>query len=241
MVQFCQRSKLTSSEFGGNSNTSDQSNFQCSFPSPHPRYFYSADLAHAERHNSKSNHQHRTAMYQLDSNAFVRLDGNTYVYDIQPVAGNIATISSDNNLRVIDPLALNSQAVATYENVHDGVTCLKTLNNDSSIVVTAGSDGRVNVFDSRLSQTAAKVATFETGEHKFSYSHFCSNVFVARIASCIIESFSIVETRRSSLYVCHISRDMAVLEGRTRDIINHVTCSGTISTCCTTTGWKSQL
>lgn len=107
-------------------------------------------------------------MYQLDSNAVFKLEGNTYIYDIQPVAGSIVFISSDNNLRVVDPLALNSAPLATFRDVHNGVTCLKALESDNSTVVTAGSDGKVNVFDLRLAKTAAKVATFQTGKYKFS-------------------------------------------------------------------------
>lgn len=88
----------------------------------------------------------------------------TYVYEIVPVSDGIAVISSDNNLRLIDPLSLHNQPLQVVQNVHADVTCLKALDPQSSIVCTAGRDGRVSIFDFR---SRSKVSEVRTGRFSF--------------------------------------------------------------------------
>jgi WD40 repeat protein len=100
-------------------------------------------------------------MYTLDAvGAFaIGHPPETYIYDIQPLADGVAAISSDNCLRLIDPLVLHGPPLQVVQNVHTDVTCLKVLDADSSIVCTAGRDGRINIFDFRAKSKVAEVRT----------------------------------------------------------------------------------
>lgn len=90
---------------------------------------------------------------------------NTYVYDIVPVAAGLAVISSDDSLRLLDPLALSGTPLNSIRRVNSDVTCLKAINTstegDATIVCTAGRDGRVCLLDPR---TATKAGEVRTGE-----------------------------------------------------------------------------
>jgi hypothetical protein len=89
---------------------------------------------------------------------------DTYIYDIVPVAAGLAAISSDDSLRLLDPLCLSGPPLNLIRQVNTDVTCLKAINNsigeDASIVCTAGRDGRVLLLDPR---TAAKIGEVRTG------------------------------------------------------------------------------
>lgn len=84
---------------------------------------------------------------------------NTYIYEIIPVAGGLASISSDNALRFLDPLALNGSPINVVKRVNEGVTCLRELGE--GVVVTAGSDGWVRLVDLR---SGRKVGEVKSGE-----------------------------------------------------------------------------
>lgn len=103
-------------------------------------------------------------MYTLDVKGAFRIEHppDTYIYHIEPVADGIAAISSDNCLRLIDPLFLHGPALNVIQNIHAEVTCLKSLDAQSSIVCTAGRDGKVNIFDLRAK---TKVAEMKTGKN----------------------------------------------------------------------------
>jgi hypothetical protein len=79
-------------------------------------------------------------MYTLDvKGAFgIEHPPDTYIYHIEPVADSIAAISSDNCLRLIDPLFLHGPALNVIQNIHAEVTCLKSLDAQNSIVCTDG-------------------------------------------------------------------------------------------------------
>ncbi|TGO12688.1 hypothetical protein BTUL_0084g00470 [Botrytis tulipae] len=96
-----------------------------------------------------------------------------YIYDIVPVAAGLASISSDDCLRLLDPTALNGQPLNTIKKVNSDVTCLKTIGNgDISIVVTAGRDGKVCLIDPR---TAGKVGEVQSDQGAPILSLACSN------------------------------------------------------------------
>jgi hypothetical protein len=103
-------------------------------------------------------------MYTLDAVGVFQIEHppETYIYDIQPVADGIVAISSDDCLRLIDPLVLHAFPLQLIQNVHNEITCLKTLDPGNSIVCTAGRDGRVNIFDFRAK---TKVAELRTGRN----------------------------------------------------------------------------
>ena len=90
-------------------------------------------------------------MYTLDATGVFRIEQppDTYIYHIEPVADRIAAISSDNCLRLIDPLFLNGPALNTIQNIHAEVTCLKILDAENGIICTAGRDGKIAIFDLR--------------------------------------------------------------------------------------------
>ncbi|TVY84732.1 putative WD repeat-containing protein [Lachnellula suecica] len=101
-------------------------------------------------------------MYTLEAvDAFhISSPTDTYIYDIIPVAGGLATISSDDSLRLLDPLSLNGTPINLVKSVNKDVTCLKALRGDDAVaVVTAGRDGSVRVLDPRTGSTVAQVKT----------------------------------------------------------------------------------
>jgi hypothetical protein len=106
-------------------------------------------------------------MYTLDAVDSFRISepADTYIYDIVPVAAGLAAISSDDSLRLLDPLALNGPTLNSVRRVNTDVTCLKAVNTstggDALIVCTAGRDGRVSLIDPR---SGAKVGEVRTGE-----------------------------------------------------------------------------
>lgn len=80
---------------------------------------------------------------------------NTYIYDIVPIASGLAVISSDDSLRLLDPLALSGNPVNSIRRVNQDVTCLKALNGD--VVITAGRDAKFVVWDARTGAKAGEV------------------------------------------------------------------------------------
>lgn len=85
---------------------------------------------------------------------------STYVYDIVAMAGGLAVISSDDSLRLLDPLALNAGPVKEIHDVQKGVTCLQAI-AQNNIVATAGRDGRACLWDPRAGD---KVGEVQSGE-----------------------------------------------------------------------------
>lgn len=106
-------------------------------------------------------------MYSLtDIGAFKITDPvDTYVYEIVPCASGIAAISSDDSLRLLNPLALDGYPLNSIRTVNKEVTCLKAVNEvvegDASVVVTAGRDGRVCLVDLR---SGSRVGEVRSGE-----------------------------------------------------------------------------
>ena len=79
-----------------------------------------------------------------------------------PVAGGVATISSDDTLRLYDPLALNGGPLREIGSVNTGVTCLKAATEgDATVVFTAGQDGRVRLIDLRSGDKVGEVSSGE--------------------------------------------------------------------------------
>jgi WD40 repeat protein len=102
-------------------------------------------------------------MYFLNATANFGIDqpSNTYIFDIVPLSDYIAAISSDDCLRLIDPLALSGAPVSLFEGVHSGITSLKSLDSQNSVVCMSGRDGQVNIFDFRAK---ARVAELRVGK-----------------------------------------------------------------------------
>ena len=82
---------------------------------------------------------------------------NSYIYCIKPVGRNLAAISSDDSLRVFDPVTLQVSADRVFENAHAGVVCLENVSADTESVVTAGRDGYVRCWDLRIGKRTVEL------------------------------------------------------------------------------------
>lgn len=104
-------------------------------------------------------------MYSLDCmSAFhIREPHDTYIYDILSLTEQIATISSDDCLRILDPTALEGSPLVLIKNVNADVTCLGALqdNERPNIICTAGRDGMVCLVDVRNKSVVGKIVAGE--------------------------------------------------------------------------------
>ena len=100
-------------------------------------------------------------MYTLEESATFAIEQprGVYVYDVSPVGSGIISISSDDTLRLFDPLSLSLGPVYTAPKVNSEVTCLDVLDQNDSIVCTAGRDGKVTIMDLRQRLQIAKIET----------------------------------------------------------------------------------
>lgn len=97
------------------------------------------------------------------------LPSNTYIYKILPTGpraatpSSLAVLSSDNSVRFVDPSNLSLLPDGMLERVHDSVTCLERAGNIAeNIIATAGRDGAVKFWDSRLKGNAKAVMTVQS-------------------------------------------------------------------------------
>lgn len=88
----------------------------------------------------------------LTTTSSLSLPVDSYIYKVVHVNGNLAAISSDDSLRLIDLETLREIAGGVLKNVHDGVTCLQTVDHDPNCVLTAGRDAAVQQHDLRSGQ-----------------------------------------------------------------------------------------
>ena len=89
----------------------------------------------------------------------------TYIYDIIPVSGGVAAISSDDSLRFFDPTNLDAGPLHSVRRVNADVTCMQVLGSgelgDGSVVCTAGRDGKAVMLDPRTGGRVGEVASGE--------------------------------------------------------------------------------
>lgn len=88
----------------------------------------------------------------LTTTSSLSLPVDSYIYKVVHVNGNLAAISSDDSLRLIDLETLREITGGVLKNVHDGVTCLQTVDHDPNCVLTAGRDAAVQQHDLRSGQ-----------------------------------------------------------------------------------------
>ena len=104
-------------------------------------------------------------MYSLSTTSSFHVSDpqSTYIYDIVPVFGGVAAISSDDSLRFFDPMNLDAGPISSIRRVNAHVTCIKLLgeveSGDDAIVCIAGRDGRVAILDLRTATKVAEVAS----------------------------------------------------------------------------------
>ena len=90
----------------------------------------------------------------LTSASGLSLPADSYIYRFAPVDAALAAISSDNSLRVFDAETLELVSGGIFDNVHDGVTCLKTTGSEPKMLFTAGRDGFIRCWDMRTGKKA---------------------------------------------------------------------------------------
>jgi WD40 repeat protein len=107
-------------------------------------------------------------MYHLNCISVFAINSptDTYIYDVVPVSnGLVAAISSDDSLRVVDPLDLGKGELSLMKDVGKDITCLRGIGSGTeesgTTVVTAGRDGFVKIWDLR---SGAKVGEVKSGE-----------------------------------------------------------------------------
>ncbi|KAK1144650.1 hypothetical protein N8T08_004954 [Aspergillus melleus] len=85
----------------------------------------------------------------------------SYIYSLEASSpDSFAAISSDNSLRTFDAASLSHVSLVATD-IHEGVTALKSYNDNQQLLVTGGRDGKVKLWDLRMGKKAA-VAVMET-------------------------------------------------------------------------------
>jgi len=99
----------------------------------------------------------------------IGLPPNSYIYKILPTSPSeiplmysntdqLAVISSDDSLRLLDPSTLQLLPDGVIQNANQSLTCLERGEDlQSNIVVTAGRDGLVNFWDKRSRSKAMTI------------------------------------------------------------------------------------
>lgn len=85
---------------------------------------------------------------------------NNFIYSLEPTSNAIAAISSDDSLRIFDPLSLSLSTGGVLKTGHGGVTRIKSFDRLGNILVTTGVNGSAFFWDIRV---GTKVATFNAG------------------------------------------------------------------------------
>ncbi|KAK3168489.1 hypothetical protein OEA41_004937 [Lepraria neglecta] len=92
----------------------------------------------------------------LTKTSSLSLPADSYIYKILQIDSNLAAISSDDSLRIIDSTSLKEIAGGILKNVHAGVTCLEAPENDKNVFLTAGRDAVVRSWDLRDNRSPSK-------------------------------------------------------------------------------------
>ena len=133
------------------------------------------------------------------------LPPNSYIYSIIPISsGSFAAISSDDSLRIFDALDGNLSPASIFaNNTHqDGVTCLKSYSSSSQqlrLLVTAGYDGRVKLWDIRSRSPLLELSTNDTGMFLF---------LILFLFLCLIPSFTL---QLQKMHLFHLSLVIPIL------------------------------
>lgn len=99
-------------------------------------------------------------LYNTSTHQAGTLQSSTYIYDIILTGAGLAAISSDDSLRLLDPLRLEGTPLNSVRQVNRDVTCLKALDEDG-IVATGGRDGKVVITDLRSGKRVGEVSSGE--------------------------------------------------------------------------------
>ncbi|KAI9806460.1 MAG: hypothetical protein M1833_003647 [Piccolia ochrophora] len=72
-----------------------------------------------------------------------------FIYALAPTSAGLVALSSDDSLRIFDRKTLAVFPHGLVEAAHTGAKCLESFEDDAHLVVTAGSDGHVKLWDLR--------------------------------------------------------------------------------------------
>lgn len=119
-------------------------------------------------------------LLQPVASSSLSLPASSYIYALSASSssadGPLATISSDDSLRLFDSRSLQLVSVVSA-NTHEGVTSLKNYSGDGSghsqgLLATAGRDGAIRFWDARAGQGPGKAAVeMKTGMYSPSVDH----------------------------------------------------------------------
>lgn len=107
----------------------------------------------------------------LTTTSVLSLPADSYIYKILPVNGNLAAISSDDSLRLLDYKTLREIAGGILNNVHDGVTCLQIVDHDPNSLLTAGRDAVVQRYDLRTGQKTMQLGDGQQTQKIHNYAY----------------------------------------------------------------------
>ena len=96
---------------------------------------------------------------------------DSYIYKILQVNSNLAAISSDDSLRIIDSTSLKEIAGGVLKNVHAGVTCLEAPENDKNVFLTAGRDAVVRSWDLRSGRSTLELSDGKETKDSSKFAH----------------------------------------------------------------------
>lgn len=101
----------------------------------------------------------RELFWEIESQSPSQVPGS-YIYSVLPIAGDrLAILTSADELLFLDKNGLNLVA-RHHHDVPRLVSCMTVCDNAESIVICAGRDGVVAMFDSR---SEGRVAQFKMG------------------------------------------------------------------------------
>jgi len=109
----------------------------------------------------------------LAATSSLSLPSGSYIYCIAAVDHALAAISSDDSLRIFDPETLQLTSGLALENVHIGVTCLKSVSSSSSSVITAGRDGFIRYWDLRTGEQSLEIK--DRMQYTYRFCSVCSH------------------------------------------------------------------
>ncbi|KAL4818513.1 WD40-repeat-containing domain protein [Aspergillus spinulosporus] len=110
---------------------------------------------------------------QINSSS-LGLPEDSYIYSIVPSSRTgFAAISSDDSLRIFDANKPSHTSLVA-NNAHDGVTSLRTYDASNQLVVTAGRDGKVKLWDLRNGKKSAVVAVQSSNQAPVLSTASCS-------------------------------------------------------------------
>lgn len=94
---------------------------------------------------------------QLQNSSSIGLPVSSCIYTVTTVHPNnqdVAVISSDDSLRIVDPSSSQLMVKTAIGKTHEGVTCLRSVDG---AVVTAGRDAKIRIWDPKTGNLSTEL------------------------------------------------------------------------------------